>query len=277
MLLGIQWLKMQEDSRPLLHHWLLTSVPPADLDPLLSAASEVRFLPGDQIFREGQEADGLYLITAGSVRVVAADERSGTVFAMVGSDDLLGEMGVLDGQPRSATAVAVSLCSAYFVPSESFLDALERSPTLCTRLLALLAVRLRRVDHRLAELPGGAPPVHVEPAASESWATDPEAEEERPLANLEPARRPRGLSEGGRFYRWLLERVHRADSTGDIARFVRDSVDWPVATDDLETLVAYLDAIHADEELNAALRRAWRSWIVSERRSQASGGFADYE
>ena len=146
-----------------IHHWLLTGIPSEDVDALLQDGREVRFLPGEIIFHEGEPADGLYLITAGWVRVSAAGEPGETLLAFIGPDDVLGEMGVLDGLPRSATATATSLCSTYFVPAEAVLDVLERSNAVCVRLVVLLCSRLRVANGRLGEMAGSVP---SEPEAS---------------------------------------------------------------------------------------------------------------
>ena len=133
-------------------HWLFAGVDAAVLRAALESGREVRFLPGEALFHENDTADGLYLITAGSVRVSATAESGETLLAVVRSNEVLGEMGVLDGQARSGTATAVGVCVAFFMPTEPFLDLLERSTTVCMRLLALLATRLRRANGRLGEL-----------------------------------------------------------------------------------------------------------------------------
>jgi len=137
-------------------HWLLEGVPLDTLMPLLSAGGEARYLPGDFIFREGEAAEGLYLVLAGTVRVSATSPQGQTVLSSAHQNDVVGEMGVLDGQRRSATAVSVAVTAVYYLPTEPFLDLLERSPRVCMRLLAVLTSRLRAADARLAELP--APP-----------------------------------------------------------------------------------------------------------------------
>src|SRR6266540_4116271 len=109
-----------------LHHWLLTGIPADEVLPMLRLGRELRALPGEVIFHEGDRSDGLYLVIAGSVRVSTAGESGEMLLAFIGPDDVLGEMGVLDGEPRSATATAVGLCSMYFVPDGPFLDVLER-------------------------------------------------------------------------------------------------------------------------------------------------------
>jgi CRP-like cAMP-binding protein len=134
-------------------HWLLTGIPDDVVGPLLQAGEEVRYVPGDVIFREGEPSEGLYLVTAGAARVTVTGESGETFLATVRSNEVLGEMGVLDGEPRSGTATALTLCAAFHVPAEAFLDLLERSPLASMRLLALLCQRLRRANGRLVELP----------------------------------------------------------------------------------------------------------------------------
>jgi CRP-like cAMP-binding protein len=81
------------------------------------------------------------------------------VTASVGN--VIGEIGVLDGEPRSGTARAVGICAAHFIPEQPFLDLLERSPLMCMRMLAILSKRMRRNNSRLAELPASADLVPV--------------------------------------------------------------------------------------------------------------------
>lgn len=134
-------------------HWLLTGLPTEQLDPLLNAGHEARYLPGDVIFREGEPSDGLYLILAGTVQISAMGGGGEGLLAVARPNEALGEMGVLDGAPRSGTAKAISMCATYFLPAEPFLDVLERSTLVCMRLLVLLAARLRRADTMIVGAP----------------------------------------------------------------------------------------------------------------------------
>jgi CRP/FNR family transcriptional regulator, cyclic AMP receptor protein len=134
-------------------HWLFYGVPVDVLKPALEAGHEVRFLPGEVIFHEGEEPNGLYLLTAGAARVAASGDDGETFLAVVRANDVVGEMGVLDGERRSGTATAINMCAAYFIPTDPFLDLLESSSGVCMRLLALLTQRLRRANGRLGELP----------------------------------------------------------------------------------------------------------------------------
>lgn len=132
-------------------HWLLTGVPEGELRPILDAAREVRFAQGDVLLRQGDPSDGLFLIIDGSVHVSTANGRGDTHLTLVTGDEVLGEMGVLDDEPRSASAVAVSSGLAYFVPSNAFRAGLQGSGRVSYRLLLVLADRLRKTNQRLLE------------------------------------------------------------------------------------------------------------------------------
>ena len=134
-------------------HWLLSGVPMDLLRAALDAGREMRFFPGEKLLQEGDPSDGIFLILAGSARVTATNDQGETFLAAVHANDVLGEMGVLDGEPRSGTATAVTICASYFIPTDPFVDLLERSTQVSNRLLALLTHRLRHMNGRLLELP----------------------------------------------------------------------------------------------------------------------------
>jgi CRP-like cAMP-binding protein len=137
-------------------HRLFAGVELQHLQPLLEETQEARFVPGDLVFHEGDKPDGLYVITGGLMRVAARSETGETMLVTASAGDVIGEMGVLDGQLRSGTARAVGICAAHFVPEEPLLDLLERSSQMCMRMLVFLSRRMRLTNRRLAELPASA-------------------------------------------------------------------------------------------------------------------------
>jgi len=155
-------------SNPTCEHWLLTGMDPECLDLLLAAGRDVRFEPGEVIFREGDVADGLYLIMGGSVRLSATGDKGEMLLSMAHGGDIVGELGVLDAYPRSATAVSVGVCAAYFVPAEPFLDALEISSLACMKMMAHLTQRLRTANGRLGEL-APTSTLHGDRATTDHW------------------------------------------------------------------------------------------------------------
>jgi CRP-like cAMP-binding protein len=151
-------------------HWLLTGMAQPQAERLLNAGREVRFEPGEIVFREGDVADGLYLLAAGAIRLWTTGESGETILSVAHANDIVGEMGVLDGQPRSATGTADSFCVAYFLPAEPFLDALEASNLVCMKMLAHMTRRLRIANGRLGEA-STTTTLPNEPLPMELWRT----------------------------------------------------------------------------------------------------------
>ncbi len=137
----------------MLQSWLFASVPAGALDPALRSMVEQRFETGDVIFREGDATDGLYVLAAGTVRMTVKQPNGKVAAGTVSPISLIGEIGVLDGEPRTATATAIGVCVAFFIPADAFLDVLERSGLVGARLVKRFASRLRGTAGRLAELP----------------------------------------------------------------------------------------------------------------------------
>jgi len=143
---------MTSENALIREHYLLRGVSEEEAELILRDGYDVYFSPGEVVFREGEEAQGLYLIASGTIRLSATGPNGETIIATVGAGDVLGELGVLDGERRSARAIAIGMCCAFFVPAEPFLDILESSPAVCLRLMAMLTKRLRYANGRLGEV-----------------------------------------------------------------------------------------------------------------------------
>src|SRR5690349_15504606 len=104
---------------------------------LLNESCEPRnFTADQQIFREGDPGDGIYIVLEGSVQIsslVTQEERR--VLNTIRAGDFFGEMAVLDGDPRSATATAAEETVTLFIAREKLLDVVGRSPVLALNLL----------------------------------------------------------------------------------------------------------------------------------------------
>jgi CRP/FNR family transcriptional regulator, cyclic AMP receptor protein len=146
------------DARTLADHWLFGHVAIAELTPLLVAVRTERYFPGDVIFRERDRPDGLYVIASGSVRIAVAGTRGRTILTTLETEDIFGEMGVLDGAPRSGTATAADVSTIHFVPAAPFLELLGRTSAVSIPLMQVLATQLRQMNGRLLELPAGSMP-----------------------------------------------------------------------------------------------------------------------
>jgi signal transduction histidine kinase len=122
---------------------------PAELQALRRIAQERTCSAGEEIFKEGDAGDGVYVVKDGlveiSVRIAETVER---VFAQLGPGELFGEMAVLEFKPRSATAKAARDSTVYFIPRNELLVMVERSPVLSLELLREISQRLREFNQR---------------------------------------------------------------------------------------------------------------------------------
>ncbi len=99
------------------------------LERLAGAAESVAFEPGASIIREGDPADALYVLTDGEVSVTARGEGTEErPIRVMRAPTFFGEIGVLEGIPRTASVTAVTPCSCERIEGDMLLEALTTSP-----------------------------------------------------------------------------------------------------------------------------------------------------
>src|SRR5437868_9748249 len=99
---------------------------------------------GEVLFQKGDEGNALFGIRRGQVRIeTGATDGSRLTLNFQGSGDLFGEIAVLDGQSRTADAVAAEATELFVLRREDFMAYLEREPKVAIRLIELLCQRIR--------------------------------------------------------------------------------------------------------------------------------------
>jgi CRP-like cAMP-binding protein len=100
---------------------------------------------GTVLCTEGRAGQECFVLVAGEVTVAIG----GSEVATLGAGSVFGELAVLDGEPRTATATATTpVCVLVFTRRE-FADLLEDAPRVARRILATVGARLRQTDRRL--------------------------------------------------------------------------------------------------------------------------------
>ncbi|SFK37952.1 cyclic nucleotide-binding domain-containing protein [Falsiroseomonas stagni] len=124
----------------------------------LGAVAEARRVPeGGALFRRGDAGDGLWVLTAGEVRIrVESAEGAEVVLNHLGPGDAVGEVALLDGGARSADAVAASDVEAVFLPREAAMGVLAARPDALLRLLGVLCGKLRAATAQVESTADGA-------------------------------------------------------------------------------------------------------------------------
>jgi CRP-like cAMP-binding protein len=127
-------------------------VSPDELTVLARQAGNRRLVRGDILFNEGEEPDALYVVLRGRVAIAnkSFDGRE-SVVALMEPGDLFGEMGMLDGRPRSAEGRALEPSEVLVLEYGPVRTLLEQHPELLWGVVRMLADRLRGMDEALAD------------------------------------------------------------------------------------------------------------------------------
>lgn len=124
-----------------------------DLLERLAQLTTVRHLDrGAVLFQQGDEGSALYAVVEGLVRISIAD-RAGKeyILGLMEAGDVFGEIALLDGLPRTASATATEATVLLVIDRAEFLTVVERQPRIARHLIELLCERLRSNTTRLGE------------------------------------------------------------------------------------------------------------------------------
>jgi CRP-like cAMP-binding protein len=118
-----------------------------DLDRLAGIARETTLAPNAALFEQGEESDGLYVIVSGIVRIylTTEDGREATI-NLLEDGDVIGEIALLDGLPRSAGVAALTETRLIFIPRAPFMTLLDGSAALARQIILMLCERLRAAN-----------------------------------------------------------------------------------------------------------------------------------
>jgi CRP/FNR family transcriptional regulator, cyclic AMP receptor protein len=97
---------------------------------------------GSVIFHRGDAGDEMFGVVEGVVEL----RSEGRVIRTLGTDDVFGEMAIVDGSPRSATAVAVSDSVLAVIDRHRFLFLVQETPMFALQVMSAMAGRLRDGD-----------------------------------------------------------------------------------------------------------------------------------
>ncbi|HEY8275803.1 MAG TPA: cyclic nucleotide-binding domain-containing protein [Methyloceanibacter sp.] len=110
---------------------------------LVNAGSPpITYAPGDVVFTEGDKADKMYVVLSGEVEV----QLQGTVIDTIGVGGTFGEMGLIDGSPRSATVVAKTNSEVAAIDEKTFIFLVDEMPYFALSTMRNLVDLLRRMN-----------------------------------------------------------------------------------------------------------------------------------
>ena len=132
---------------------LFAGLDAAGLASLVQGMRVRRFRRNETVFHVGDPGDALFIVMSGSIKItLPADTGDEAILATLRPGDFFGELALLDGAPRSATAVAIEPTETYILARERFRELIATEPVMREALLATLAAEVRRLTHHVEEL-----------------------------------------------------------------------------------------------------------------------------
>ena len=105
------------------------------------------------VMHAGEETDSIYVILAGRVKVVIADDQGREVIlGFMGPQEFFGEMGILDDQPRSASIFTLEPCEMLRLSKAAFMSCLKENSEVAMLVIRNLVKRLRAADRKIESL-----------------------------------------------------------------------------------------------------------------------------
>ena len=125
----------------------------AALERLTGSMRTRRFRRGEVIFHVGDPGDALFVIVSGDVKISLPSETGDeAILATLRPGDVFGELALLDGAPRSASATALGPTETVVLPRDRFRELIAQEAGVRDALLAAIAGELRRLTRHVEEL-----------------------------------------------------------------------------------------------------------------------------
>jgi CRP-like cAMP-binding protein len=127
---------------------LFEKLPGAELAHVSRISEEVSFRKGELLMQEGEMGDALYLIVDGEVEIIL--KKNNKVLARLGKGEPIGEMGILDSAPRSASVIALTDVETLKIEQEAFDELMTDRLEIAQGVIRVLIKRLRNLSDALA-------------------------------------------------------------------------------------------------------------------------------
>jgi CRP/FNR family cyclic AMP-dependent transcriptional regulator len=134
-------------------HSLFREFPPAIIEHFGTCMTRRSVRRGATIFTRGDPGTGLMAVLCGSVKIsVLTGDGQEAVFNIINSGQVFGEIALLDGQPRTADAVAMTDCELMVIDRCDFIRFLRRDPDVALKCIEILCARIRRTSDQVESL-----------------------------------------------------------------------------------------------------------------------------
>lgn len=134
-------------------NWIFAEIDDDLLAGIAKLASEKAFESGKVIFDVGTPGDSMMIVQSGGVRIyLPMASGKEVILADLRAGDIFGEISLLDGCDRSASAKAITNCEIVTLARRDFIPFLREQPDLTLKLLQILCGRIRVSDQRMTDI-----------------------------------------------------------------------------------------------------------------------------
>ena len=141
-------------------HPIFCDLDPEAFEQLGRYAKHATLKRGATIFSKGDPGNSLIAVVSGTVKIsISSPDGRSAILNLIGPGEIFGEVAVLDGQARTADAIANTNCEIFVIDRREFLPFVRSQPALAMKFIELLCTRLRWTSDQveqviLQDLPG---------------------------------------------------------------------------------------------------------------------------
>jgi len=132
---------------------LFSGLQDRQLADIVDISYEKSFGKGENIFFEGDEGNGFYLIASGKIKIYKMSPAGKEhILHIFGPGEPIGEVPVFHGHPFPASAECLVKSKVLFFPRDKFFELVNRNPSIAVSMLAVLSMRLRQFTSQIENL-----------------------------------------------------------------------------------------------------------------------------
>jgi CRP/FNR family cyclic AMP-dependent transcriptional regulator len=134
-------------------HPIFCDLAPEALDQLCRYAKHATLKRGATIFSKGDPGNSLFAVISGTVKIsISSADGRNAILNLIGAGEIFGEVAVLDGQARTADAIANTNCEIFVIDRREFLPFVRSQPVLAMKFIELLCTRLRWTSDQVEQV-----------------------------------------------------------------------------------------------------------------------------
>jgi CRP/FNR family transcriptional regulator, cyclic AMP receptor protein len=135
------------------HHPVFGGLDAEHLDRLCTYATTRTYARGTTLFTKGDPGTSLFAVCSGTIRIgVPSPDGRDAVFNLIREGEIFGEIALLDGQPRTADATAMTNCELMVIDRRDFVTLVRSQPEIALKIIEVLCARPGRLAKQLLRL-----------------------------------------------------------------------------------------------------------------------------